>query len=231
MTELPSTSQRPYDVLLLDFGGVCLVNPVERHAAVERHFDLEPGALQWMGPLDVANDEPYRRSIASSAFSERDYWEHRAREVGELAGIDLSTYGYMQVAFGLEDGEESLIRPGAVSVCARARESGLGVSVLTNDLHAFHGQEWVSQIAFLGGLDHLVDCSTSGFLKPDPRAYERALAVLRSTTPTLTADRVLFVDDQPLNVEGASSFGLGAMFFDIADARRSWAHVAERLGL
>lgn len=137
------TRARPFDVLLLDFGGVCLVNPVERHAAVEDHFGLEPGSLTWMGPLDVAGDELYARSLDDNDFTERDYWEQRAQEVGAAAGVELDTFGYMHVAYALRETGDSLIRSGAVDVCERARAAGMGVSVLTNDLHAFHDEEWV----------------------------------------------------------------------------------------
>lgn len=226
-----STTSPPYDVLLLDFGGVCLVNPVERHAAVEAHFGLERGTLTWMGPLDVDGDELYARSLADNGFTERDYWEQRAQEVGRAAGVELDTFGYMHVAYALRETGDSLIRPGAVEVCERARAAGIGVSVLTNDLHAFHDEEWVSQIDFLQRVDHLVDCSHLGFLKPDRRAYGLAMETLRSTRSELHAGRVLFVDDQPLNVEGADAAGMQGMFFDIAAAERSWIQVAERLGV
>lgn len=227
----PADQPTPYDVLLLDFGGVCLVNPVERHSVVEEHFGLEPGTLTWMGPLDVEGDELYARSLTDGAFTEREYWEVRAGEVGRRAGVDLDTFGYMHAAYSQRSSGDSLIRPEAVEVCERARAAGIGVSVLTNDLHAFHDEEWVSQIDFLNSVDHLIDCSHLGFLKPDPRAYELALTALRSTRPNLPADRVLFVDDRPLNVDGADSSGMHGMFFDIAAAGSSWQRVADRLGL
>jgi putative hydrolase of the HAD superfamily len=221
----------PYDVLLLDFGGVCLVNPVERHTVVEDHFGLAPGTLTWMGPLDVEGDELYARSLADVDFTERDYWDVRAQEVGRRAGIDLDTFGYMHVAYALRESGDSLIRAEAIDVCERARRAGIGVSVLTNDLHAFHDEEWVSRIDFLQSIDHLIDCSHLGFLKPDRRAYELALETLRTTMPDVPADRVLFVDDRPLNVDGANSSGMEGMYFDIAAAGRSWAQVGDRLGL
>ena len=224
-------SERPFDVLLLDFGGVCLVNPVERHAAVEEHFGLDHGSLTWMGPLDVDGDELYARSLADNDYTERDYWEERAQQVGRAAGTELDTFGYMRAAYALSGPGDALIRPEAVDVCARARSIGIGVSVLTNDLHAFHGEEWVARIDFLQQVDHLVDCSHVGFLKPDRRAYELAVDTLRSTRPDLDPGRVLFVDDQPLNVAGAEQVGIDAMFFDIAAAGRSWEQVAERMGV
>ena len=55
-----------YDVLLLDFGGVCLLNPVEMHARTEAVLGLPAGTFEWMGPVDpdtdwlgVAPDRPH----------------------------------------------------------------------------------------------------------------------------------------------------------------------------
>lgn len=229
MNDRRPTPGRPYDVLLLDFGGVCLLNPVELHHAVEEHLGLAPGSLTWPGPLDPGRDELYARSLSDPSFDERAYWGTRAREVGRAAGVDLDVTDYMRIAY---DGPgDTLIRSEAVDVCRRAREAGIGVSVLTNDLHAFHDDDWVARIDFLGRVDHLVDCSHRGFLKPDPRAYELAIETLRSTHLDLTADRILFVDDRPLNVDAAIDAGMHGLHFDIAAAHRSWAAVAERLAL
>lgn len=215
---------RPFDVLLLDFGGVCLLNPVELHHVVESHFGLPAGSFTWMGPLDRdGRDQLYAQSIGEGGISERGYWSFRAQQIGQSAGVRLDTSGYMQIAYSA--GGDELIRPEAIDVVGRAQRSGLGVSVLTNDLRAFHGDEWVDSIGFLGRVDHVVDCSYAGFLKPDPRAYQLALQALGDVRPS----QVLFVDDQPLNVAGADLAGMTGMWFDIADATNSWHAVAQRL--
>ena len=218
-------SSRPFDVLLLDFGGVCLLNPAELHHVVEAHFGLATGSLTWRGPLDPQGDDLYAQSIGEGGISERGYWALRADEIGRAAGVTLDLVGYMGVAFAA--GGDELIRPEAVDVVQRAQDAGIGVSVLTNDLRAFHGDEWVDSIGFLRRVDHVVDCSLTGFLKPDRRAYQLALTALGDVEPA----RILFVDDQPLNATGADDAGLTGMWFDIADATASWTSVAERLGL
>jgi putative hydrolase of the HAD superfamily len=220
-----SATSRPFDVLLLDFGGVCLLNPVERHRAVEAHLGLPAGSLTWMGPLDPDHDSLYAQSIGEGGISEREYWSMRAAEVGRAAGIELDVAGYMSLA--LSPPSDELIRPEANEVVDRARDHGMGVSVLTNDLRAFHGDEWVDAIDFLHRVDHLIDLSHAGFLKPDPRAYRLALDTLGDVDPR----RVLFVDDQPLNVAGAERAGITGMWFDIKHAGASWQSVADRLEL
>jgi FMN phosphatase YigB (HAD superfamily) len=42
---------------------------------------------------------------------------------------------------------------------------------------------------------------------------------------------VLFVDDQPLNVDGGKQVGFDSVWFDIANATTSWASIAATLDL
>ncbi len=213
-----------YDVLLLDFGGVCLLNPVELHSYAETRLGLEPGSLTWLGPIDPSTDELWQRMIAGDGLNERGYWAQRAAEVGAAAGIELDTRGYMTLLF--DPPRAGLVRPEATAVVEAAKGSGFTVAVLTNDMRAFHGREWEAGIDFLGLVDHIVDCSDTGILKPDPRAYERAIS-----TTGAAAERTLFVDDQPLNIEGAQAVGMHTHWFDIANASQSWWDVAAALNL
>jgi putative hydrolase of the HAD superfamily len=121
---------------------------------------------------------------------------------------------------------DAMTRPEATTVARAARAAGYGVSALTNDLRAFHGSEWHTRIPFFGLLDHLADCSDTDILKPDPRAYQRAVDI-----SGVAPERMLFVDDQPLNISGAEAFGMQVHWFDVAKATRSWQDVADRLGL
>jgi len=215
---------RPFDVVLLDFGGVCLVNPVELHHRAEELLGLEPGTLDWLGPLDPATDPPWREMTIGNGLSERDYWHLRAADVGTAAGRDLSLTDYMTLLY--DPPTPDIIRPEATAVTKRVLASGCGVSVLTNDMSAFHGAAWAERVPFLTLVDHVVDCSDTDILKPDPRAYRRALDIL-----AVAPDRVLFVDDQPGNVTGAIDAGMEAMWFDIAHATESWAAVADAAGV
>ncbi len=217
------SSARDYDLLLLDFGGVCLLNPVELHDKATEMLQLPAGTFPWLGPVDPSTDALWRDMIAGE-LTERDYWALRAVEVGKAAGAEFDTRAYMTLLY--EPPTSDLIRPEATAVVHRALTAGLGVSVLTNDMRAFHGRDWESGIDFLQMVDHIVDCSDTDILKPDPRAFARAEAMIG-----VSADRMLFVDDQPGNVQGALDYGLEALWFDIANAADSWAEVASRFGL
>lgn len=213
-----------YEALLLDFGGVCLLNPVELHSHTEQTLGLGPGSLTWKGPIDPTTDGLWRRMVAGDGVTERDYWATRAEEVGRAAGREFDVRDYMRLLY--EPPRPELVRAEAWSVVEAARAVGLGVSLLTNDMRAFHGRDWEAGIDFLGLMDHIVDCSDTNILKPDPRAFARAIEIIG-----VPAERTLFVDDQPLNVDGAVQAGFDALWFDVADAAGSWAEVGRRLGL
>jgi putative hydrolase of the HAD superfamily len=217
-------AQSHHEVLLLDFGGVCLLNPVELHWRTESLLGLDNGTFTWMGPLAPDTDPLWQRMLAGDDVTERDYWARRAIDVGLAAGREFSIRDYMDLLYDPPFAE--MIRPRAVEVVSRARAAGLGVSILTNDMHAFHGPEWEAGVGFFDLVDHIIDCSDTGWLKPDPRAYQRAVDII-----DVEPSRVLFVDDQPANSEGATRFGFDSVCFDVADADRAWSTVAERLGL
>ena len=214
---------REFDVLLLDFGGVCLLNPVELHHKATEVLGLPEGSFQWLGPVDPSTDELWQDMIAG-ALTEREYWARRASEVGKAGGRDFDTRAYMTMLY--EPARPELVRPEATETAVRAVAAGYGVSVLTNDMRAFHGREWEHDIDFLQIVDHIVDCSDTDILKPDPRAFTRAEELIG-----VSADRMLFVDDQPINVQGAKDFGIESMWFDISKAAESWHEVASRLGI
>jgi putative hydrolase of the HAD superfamily len=54
--------------------------------------------------------------------------------------------------------------------------------------------------------------------KPDPRAYRAALDMLGVTAP-----EAVFVDDQPVNVDGARAVGIPAVLFDVVRPAQSYA--------
>lgn len=212
------------DLLLLDFGGVCLLNPVELHAVAEDALALPRGTLTWMGPVDPSTDEPWVAMTEGRGMSEREYWAFRAAGVGAAAGRSLELRDYMRLLY--EPARPELIRPECTRVVAAARAAGVGVAVLTNDMSAFHGPDWATGLAFFDAVDRVFDCSHTGVLKPDPRAYAWVL-----DDYGIDASRVLFVDDQPGNVAGGAAVGLATHWFDIASAAASWSEVADRIGV
>lgn len=193
--------------LLLDFGGVVLLTPFELRGHAERSLRLAPGSLGWTGPFDPGGDEAWRRFQAGE-ITERDYWAHRAAEHG------LDTRAFMRHFY--EPPGDHLVRPEVRALMEAERAAGRPAAILTNDLQAFHGRAWMDAMAVLELVDVLVDGSVTGVLKPHPDAYAAAVDAVG-----LEPSELVFVDDQPANVDGARRVGLHAVWFDVTDPEAS----------
>ncbi len=209
--------------LLLDFGGVCLLTPFELHRHTEKAYGLEPGTLNWYGPLDPDSD-PMWKLWQAGAMTEREYWARRAAEIGAMVGrpgIDVKTL--FDPVYDLP--EDVVLRPEMVRLADEARRRGVKVGLLTNDLHDFQTAEWIARMTFLARLNVIVDGSHTKILKPDLRAYELGVQAMNSA-----AGQIVFVDDQRRNVDAANTAGLLGVWFSPADPVGSVARVRVALG-
>lgn len=207
--------------LVLDFGGPVIRTPFELRAQGERAAGLAPGALTWTGPFDPSSDADWR-TMQEGGITEREYWQRRADEFAALTGAPPTYNGLLAGMYGADESE--LVRPEAVALIADARRRGMAVGVLTNDLRAFHGPEWVERMTVLSTVDVIVDGSIEKVLKPDPAIYH-----LLTTRLGVAAADCLFVDDQPGNVAGARAVGMSAVWFDVTDPQASFAEVRDAL--
>jgi putative hydrolase of the HAD superfamily len=198
--------------LLLDFGGPVLLTPFELVAKAEETL----GPISWRGPFDTTTDPEYVRWQAGE-MTEREYWLVR----GEPYGLEL--HGLMRHFY--EPAGDYLVRPEMAELVTRHRAMGRVVGVLTNDMNAFHGPEWKQGISVISEFDFIVDGSITGYLKPDPRAFELALEALGNPAP---AD-VVFVDDQQGNLRGAEAVGITTVYFDPTDPSGSLARIESAL--
>lgn len=198
--------------LLLDFGGPVLLTPFELVAKAAATL----GPLSWCGPFDTSTDPEYV-SWQAGRITEREYWALR----GKPYGLDLP--GLMRHFY--EPPGDYLVRPQMADLITRHRAAGRVVGVLTNDMNAFHGPEWKSGISVVGQFDFIVDGSITGYLKPDPRAFRLALEVFGDPEP----GRVVFVDDQQINLRGAEAVGLATVHFDPTDPGGSFERIETAL--
>jgi len=118
------------------------------------------------------------------------------------------------------------IRESARRTVAAARAAGLRVGILSNELELYWGRPFMDRLDLLRDIDMLIDATHTHILKPDPRAYALALEGLGTS-----AERVLFVDDQLRNVEGARRLGIETVHFDVAAPDACFASVRRQLGL
>jgi putative hydrolase of the HAD superfamily len=200
--------------LIFDFGGVMSKTLFETHCLTETALGLPPNTLQWRGPFDPESDLLWQR-MQTDEISERDYWLTRSKEVGAMLGeewLDMQTL----VKRSRSADPDQVIRPEVSIVIHNAKEKGVKLAILSNELDMFYGKELRSKLQILKHFDTIVDATYTGILKPDPRAYYFALEAIG-----LSASECLFIDDQRRNIDGALAIGLSCVHFDVMNPSAS----------
>lgn len=209
--------------LVLDFGGPVLLTPFE--LVVDEPGTPAYGLLNERGPLATAeHPDPMWQELQAGRITEREYWAQRAVEWDALGGHGADIRA--MIAYLYEPPRPALVRELARRLVADARAAGIPIGILTNDLRAFHSEEWIENIEIVGEVDVVVDGSIEGHLKPAPRLYE-----LLSERLGVTFEDMVFLDDQSSNIRGAEALGIVSVWFDVADPHSSYAEVRKLLGL
>lgn len=208
--------------LVLDFGGVISKTLFETHAQSEAALGLPPGTLNWMGPFDTSTD-PLWVDMQAGHITERNYWETRARETGQLVNKDWDTLPPFLTAVRGNDPEQ-VIRPEALEAISTAKLNGHRLAILSNELDLFYGLEFRNRLGFLKDFDLIVDATYTRVLKPDPGAFGFITNGLG-----LPAENCVFVDDQLKNIRGGESVGMRCVQFDVTQPARSYAQALSLL--
>jgi putative hydrolase of the HAD superfamily len=213
------TSQHPIEAVLFDIGGVLVRTPFEMLDYQRSRLDLTES---WRGPFDPASD-PLFADVASGRMTERAYWAHRVEELAPVLGGG-DPQRVMAGIFAAP--EHEVLRREVLELIDDLESAGLAIGLLTNDLAKFHGGGWEDALPSLARITPLVDLSHTEILKPHPDAYRAGVDALGAA-----AGGVLFVDDQPVNVDGAVAAGLQAVHFDVTDPFATIDVVRDRTGI
>lgn len=188
----PVTAEHPYDVVLFDLGGVL----------------VDPGGVAEMRQLSgiESDEELWRRWLGCQ-------WVQRF-EAGQCSGGEFATGVVDDWGLALSPDEflavfaswRTVPYPGAGRLVAEVRAVAL-VGYLSNTNVA----QWEAHLArspLVGGFDFGFTSFALGLVKPD-RAIFEAVAE-RLPVAVGEVGRVLFLDDNLVNVEGATGFGFAA---------------------
>lgn len=204
--------------LILDFGGVVTRTLFETHALTEKSLKLPQGSLTWQGPFAPDGDARWV-AMQNEEITEREYWQTRTREVGNMIGRNWTKMSEFVVAARGSADPTEFIRPEAIETIEVAKAAGVRLAILSNELDLFYGSGFRARLAILSQFDAIVDATYTEILKPDVEAY-----LLCANELGIPPDRCVFVDDQKRNVVGAKAAGMRAIQFDVKQPSQSFAN-------
>jgi epoxide hydrolase-like predicted phosphatase len=190
--------------VLFDFGGVFTDSPF--HAVHSYGEELGIGAREVtgivFGSYEHDGDHPWhqleRGEISLESAREQILALGRERDLN----VDIyELFGRMAGNNAGADARQPLVRR-----VRSLREEGYTTGIITNNVREF-GDGWRALVPVDELFDFVVDSSSAGVRKPDPRIFHIALEHLDDTSP----QEVVFLDDYPANVEAARALGMHAL--------------------
>ncbi|MBX2825335.1 MAG: HAD-IA family hydrolase [Gammaproteobacteria bacterium] len=178
------------DILLFDLGGVLIQlsgQPI-RNEWIKGSHTAEQSWKNWL-QSDVA------RAFETGEIDAQTFAERLVQEMSLNISPEMFLAHFTAWPRGLFPGATQLLE-------ALAGKVGLAVFSNSNELH------WPRKLDEMGledKFEHYFASHLMGLAKPDPAAFERVLERL-DTDP----GRILFFDDNQLNIDGAREMGLQA---------------------
>jgi putative hydrolase of the HAD superfamily len=182
-------SGRPYHVLLFDLGGVVI------------ELDGLPIWMEWTGESNERVvwerwlRSPAVRRFESGRATPAEFGEEIVREFG----LEIAAAEFLSHFATWPRGPY----PGVLELLASLR-SRFAIACLSN-CNELHWPRFLDEMGLAGAFDHHFSSHELGALKPDPEIFAHAVERLG-----VAPERVLFLDDNQLNVDGARAAGLDA---------------------
>jgi putative hydrolase of the HAD superfamily len=212
MTKNPSI-----DLVLWDIGQVVYQSPFERFTELEEHTGMPVGTLP-RGPFSAEGDPAYDQ-VDSGERDEPEYW----RDIESLA---RETVPGLHIYESLRElGWEGRGRPVVLGLLGDIPEL-YRQAVLTNDATKFLGAGWKTTWELAHYFENIVDSLDIGVRKPLVEAYSACAKILG-----IDPQRVLFIDDLTVNIDGAKAAGMQGFRFETTDPVGSVQGLRELLGL
>lgn len=201
--------------LVWDMGGILYryFTEVLLLMAPDRGWDL---AAVPLGPTGTVPDPAYGRMLRGE-IDEHDFLDEvRARL--QALGIAVDPVAAIDWA-----GHE---RPEVWEVIEAAHVAGHPQAVLSNDATRWLGARWWETWPPAAWFDVMVDVATLEQRKPAAGPYLAAAERLG-----VPPEDCLFIDDMPVNCDGAEAVGMASHWMDVRDPQGSMERLAKRLDL
>lgn len=214
-------TDKPYQAVIFDFGGVITSSPFEAFARLETERGLPRNFVR---QINSAN--PDSNAWARFERAEIDAAEFDALFVAEAAvlGHDLPGRDVLAVLAGA-------IRPAMVAALDTLQVQGYRLACITNNVPTGHGagmarsgtkSDAYEQI--FARFEQVIESSKAGLRKPDPRIY-----LLMCDLLELEPKDCVYLDDLGINCKPAAALGMQAI--KVVSGEQALADLSALLGL
>lgn len=214
MSTMPTTSSR-VSAVFFDFAGVLTNDPFRVMATVASDHGFELAEFA---------------AIAIGGYGDGEHPWHQL-ERGE---IELADYESATDALARERGHGGFpplpieamlaleVRPEMLELLGELRVAEIGTGIITNNVRALGA--WRAMAEWDRLVDAVIDSCEVGMRKPEARIFDYACEQLG-----VSAADSLFLDDMPVNVEGAAAMGMNTLL--VADPAAAVETVRQLTGL
>ncbi len=187
--------------IIFDFGRVISAQkPMSLFQTYEEDLGLTPGVIN-----RIMFASPAWQEVLVGRRTIEEYW----REIGPALGLHTPEEidAFRQRYFA-----DEAINDGVLELIRRLRSQGqYKLAVLSNAPPGL--ARWLADWGILDLFDVVLCSGDEGVVKPDPAAFELALARLG-----VTPEEAVFIDDTPGHVEAARALGLHGIHFTTTEA-------------
>lgn len=188
------------EAVLFDFGGVFTDSPFHAVHEFGKELGVEPGEITRIvfGSYEHDGEHPWHQ-LERGEISLEDA-RNQILELGQTHDLEIDIYELFTRMAGNNAGADQ--RQPLVERVRSLRQEGYTTGIITNNVKEF-GDGWRGLIPIDELFNFVVDSSSVGIRKPDPRIFSFALEQLGDIAP----GKVVFLDDYQANVDAARDLG------------------------
>lgn len=214
-------SERRYEAVIFDFGGVITASPFEAFNRLEAERGLP---RDFVRQVNATNPD-------SNAWALFERAEIDAARFDELFAAEAAALGHALEGSAVLAVLSGSIRPAMVGALDTLRDAGYRLACITNNVPAGHGagmarssdrSDAYEQV--FARFEHVIESSKAGVRKPDPRIYQMMCDRLE-----LTPASCVYLDDLGINCKPAAQLGMHAI--KVTSGEQALADLSAALGL
>lgn len=214
-------SQRRFEAVIFDFGGVITASPFEAFNRLEAERGLPRDFIR---TVNAAN--PHENAWALFERAEIDAARFDALFAEEAAALGHALDGASVLAV-----LSGSIRPAMVTALDQLKDAGFRLACITNNVPAGHGagmarsgdaKDAYEQV--FARFEQVIESSKAGVRKPDPRIYTMMCERL-----DLEPSACVYLDDLGINCKPAAQLGMHAI--KVTSGEQALADLSAAVGL